>query len=445
MSEALERARAVEVIKKAGSGAGRELAAALARFAPSVLVGIATSSEPWHVRRPAIFALSGRVDDAVAASLLAMALDARETGELRCDAIDVLARAGRTEIVGPLRRLRAELAETERPPHGLAETAVAAAARLGDVDAAVGALRLRYDAWRHLRHQGEEAVLALQDRVGLGALARAFGAHDASVEGLGGLALRYPEKVVRRWAVDVAPPDAPWLVAALRDPEWVVAEGVHAALLRSTSAVEPALTALASDPEAEPEVRARAILALLGRGQREEAQALWDAFGDGDDPMPGFSPVIRRAVLYSYLPGERGTDPRWLLEGVLDHGFDLGDDRHGGPDEPPEAILQAARDALGRADFPAGKATPIGQVREQGWGTYVHLEVKGGVLEVSELGRFVATELALPAHVRAALEQAGFLFIEPPLAGTIFEGLCVYFFGRRDPLSVYDLLFYWQD
>ena len=444
----LDKARAVQLIKAAKPLADADTAAALAPFAPAVLAELAGSSDPWAVRRVAIRALTGRVDDAVAATLLERALDAREVEGVRSEALDVLAAAGRAEILGALRRLRAELEAMETPPYGLPEVVISTAARLGDLDVAVGALSLRYDPWSHRRRRGEEAVKALEEKVGIESLARAFGGAGGTTgtfADLAALARSHPEPVVRRWAVDVAPVDAPWLPAALGDPEWVVAEGAHAALLRCTSVVEEPLRLLASDPVAPPVVRGRAILALLRRGLREEAKELWEGFAERHIALPGIPSVVRRTVLHCYLPGERGTDPRWLLEGELDQGIDLDIEREGGPDEPADVILEAARQALKQAGCPAGEATPIGTVHQQGGGTYVHLQVAGGFIEVSELGRFISAELTLPDGARESLEQAGFLFVEAPLATQVFEGLGVYFFGRRNALDVYDLLFYWQD
>lgn len=355
-----DTARAIRLIKAAKPFADAETIAALGAFAPAVLTAVATSREPWHLRRPAIRALAGRVDDAAAKALLARALDRNEVGELRCDALDVLSAAGRTEATGPLRRLRAEIEALQDPPHGLEDAVASALARLGDIEAAVPALRLRYDGWSHRRHRGEEAVRALELAVGIDA-------------------------------------------------------------------------------------RARAILALLRRGLREEAKGLWDALKYARIELPGVPPSVRRAVLYHYLPGERGTDARWLLEGELDMGLALDIEREEGPDEPAAAILEAARRAVHQAGCSIGKATPIGHVREQGGGTYCHLQVESGILEVSELGRFVAGDAPLPDRARDNLERAGFVFVEGVLASQVFEGLGVYFFGRRDPLSVYDLLFYWQD
>ncbi len=441
-----EKRQIVAAIERAGPFADRELGAALAPFSPAALAAFASSKAPWPARRAALRGLAGRVDEPVAARLLEIALDEGEVEELRCQAIELLAGEGRAEIVLPaLCRVRASLAAMPKPPYRLGDVVDAASARLGDLGAALPALRLRYDAWSHRRRLGDEALRALEAARGVEAVARAFGAPDASVASLEALALRHGEPCVRRWAVDVAPPASPFLVSALSDASWVVAEGAHDALLAAPEADEPAIAALARDAEAAPLARARATLVLLRRGRRELAAELWAAFACGRIALPGVPESVRRTVLHAYLPGERGTDPRWLLEGELDRGLDLALERDGGPDEPAERIVEAAREALSAAGFAPGEPVPIGAVRQQGGGTYVHLAAGGHTLQVCELGRFVACDDPAPAPLRGALERAGFLFVEGALAARVFEGLGVYFFGARGALCVYDLLFYWQD
>lgn len=57
----------------------------------------------------------------------------------------------------------------------------------------------------------------------------------------------------------------------------------------------------------------------------------------------------------------------------------------------------------------------------------------------------------LPTYDEAAsalrkwADQYGYEILSDEVLGMTFEGLNVYFFGRREPLSVADLLFYWQD
>ena len=82
-----------------------------------------------------------------------------------------------------------------------------------------------------------------------------------------------------------------------------------------------------------------------------------------------------------------------------------------------------------------------------GAGTYHHIDTSAGTLTLSTLGPFFhtdGTDGADPPTI-PALQAAGFRHIDPKLAGTTVDGLHVYFFGNRDPLTVGQLLFYWQD
>ncbi|MER6253269.1 hypothetical protein ABT224_18125 [Streptomyces sp. NPDC001584] len=63
---------------------------------------------------------------------------------------------------------------------------------------------------------------------------------------------------------------------------------------------------------------------------------------------------------------------------------------------------------------------------------------------ISTLGRF-ATGHDDDPDARRALESAGFRWIGHADASIEVAGLCVYYFGSRDPLQVDTLLFYWQD
>ncbi|MDI2129070.1 hypothetical protein [Yinghuangia seranimata] len=65
---------------------------------------------------------------------------------------------------------------------------------------------------------------------------------------------------------------------------------------------------------------------------------------------------------------------------------------------------------------------------------------------ISTLGPYATTyEDFEEPPARAALESAGFRRLGDTLGVVHAEGLCVYYFGRRGPLTVRQLLFYWQD
>ena len=46
---------------------------------------------------------------------------------------------------------------------------------------------------------------------------------------------------------------------------------------------------------------------------------------------------------------------------------------------------------------------------------------------------------------RKILEKAGYIYVSPKEQNFIFPKLNIYFFGKREPLHIYNLLFYWQD
>jgi hypothetical protein len=78
-----------------------------------------------------------------------------------------------------------------------------------------------------------------------------------------------------------------------------------------------------------------------------------------------------------------------------------------------------------------------GDHHQQGEGTYHVVDTTAGRVMVSTLGRFYWSD--------EITELPGFRRIDDTLGSIVFTGLPVYFFGHREPLTVHDLLFYWQD
>ncbi|MEV6953643.1 hypothetical protein [Streptomyces sp. NPDC051183] len=118
-----------------------------------------------------------------------------------------------------------------------------------------------------------------------------------------------------------------------------------------------------------------------------------------------------------------------------------------------EQLLRAVA-ALTAAGLAPKAPVSCGEADRQGDGTYDVIgygesesesESEGeGEVWISTLGRFAADHDENPA-VRRALESAGFRWIDAELGAVHVTGLGVYCFGRRDPLDVHSLLFYWQD
>jgi hypothetical protein len=144
---------------------------------------------------------------------------------------------------------------------------------------------------------------------------------------------------------------------------------------------------------------------------------------------------VRLAILREYVPGQRQTDPRLLLEAACVE-LPLAPD--------PDAQLARATAALAAAGLTPGTPTPAGELYQQGEGTYHAIETADGTVDISTLGPFVRSE-GEAVRAREALAGAGFRILEDATLGVRMTGLAVYFFGDRKPLAVDDLLFYWQD
>ncbi|MFK7992447.1 MAG: hypothetical protein AB8I08_40875 [Sandaracinaceae bacterium] len=184
-----------------------------------------------------------------------------------------------------------------------------------------------------------------------------------------------------------------------------------------------------------------AMLAAAGPTPSYEAQLAlqtrWNAVGQPTLAHPGVPEAIRLAILREYLPAQRDTDPRLLIEGLL-----LPDAPRDEEERPTHAW--AAHAALEQAGFSPSAPISAGQEYQQGAGTYHVVRTAQFSVTVSDLGPWLDSEEA-PSEALAALAAAGLEALDAVLLGRTVEGLPVYFFGERKPLPVSDLLFYWQD
>jgi hypothetical protein len=179
-------------------------------------------------------------------------------------------------------------------------------------------------------------------------------------------------------------------------------------------------------------------LAVLHR-RGHAIQAMWEALGSPRIELPGVPPDVREAIVRQYTPGQRDTDPRWLVEAACLEPV---------PDpwesDVVEERLDRAAEALAAADLDPQEPVAAGEHHGTGSGTYDLIKTRTGPIMVSTLGPFFSGTGADERAI-AALRAAGFRHIDRALGDIRFEGLHVYFFGDRQPLTVQDLLFYWQD
>ena len=416
-----------------------EAQARLEAAPPDALASLVLDArEPWWRRRPCALALRGRVPASQAPALLERAQDARDVTEVRTAILDVLADGapGGDELLAWLRR-----EEGCEQAHGFADAILAARARLGDLSAAPALSRLAADAWQSHRAIGAGGIDALIDAHGVGPVLDALGA--ASLTALALASVRKEDRLLGVRLLHRSGDDAS---AALADVDVVVAHQAYELLAgsrRPDDAVLHALVTAGQDAVAKgigtstPSGAAGACLWALGVLHRRgvDIAPTWRALGAPRVPLDGVPDDVRLAIVRQCAPGQRQTDPRWILEAAC-------------VEQPPEPdaveALQRAIDALTVYELHPEEPLEAGEIYQQGSGTYHQIAVDGGNVQISTLGPFASIDTDAP-DAEAALASAGFRSVDAALGRIIVAGLHVYHFGAREPLTVGELLFYWQD
>jgi hypothetical protein len=368
---------------------------AIAHHSDDVLVSVVLDGrQEWWRRRICALALSGRVPAGYVPALLDIVRDGRVTTEIRVALL---------EILPPSDELLTWLRTAE--DDALALAIIRTRARFGDTTVVPDLVRLMESEWRHRRMVAEQGIDMLGERAVLDALG-----FDSALS----LMLFGDTPATRVLGVRWADPD---ITQALADEERMVAREAYDRLA-DVSDNHGELFRMVVD-RAPGHLWALAVLAARG----EPIDDQWAALGRPRVDVPGLPEDVRAAIVRQYVPGTRDTDPRWMLEAACL------------PDPEPEDVLTEALAALA----PFTPATPVtaGDHHQQGEGTYHVVDTAAGRVMVSTLGRFYWAD-NIP-------DLPGFRRIDDTLGAIVVTGLPVYFFGHREPLTVHDLVFYWQD
>jgi len=287
---------------------------------------------------------------------------------------------------------------------------------LGDRTAAAELATLAADPWPQRRKEGEAGLDALVARHG----------RPAVLADLGDL--RPEDRVFR---IRMRHRDGEEVTDMLADPDRAVAH-LAQSLLTDADRLRGYLD---EAPTVEAKLWAAYALHRL-TGDAAETGALYDTLGRPLVEVTGLDEELRSAIVHEYGRScQRQSDPRWRIEALCTEP----------PVRPdPDEQLRRAAGALTAAGRLPQPPVSCGEYHRQGGGTYHVIKFDGGALLVSTLGRF-ATGRDVDAGVRQALESAGFRWIDEAVGAITVDGLCVYYFGRREPLDIRDLLFYWQD
>ncbi|MFI1279503.1 hypothetical protein ACH4U5_01855 [Streptomyces sp. NPDC020858] len=394
--------------------AGRNDAAGLRAYDADLLARCAVDrAQPWWRRTACVDALTGRVPRARADELLACVRDAEDSATVRKALLGLL--SDRVEL---LPWLRHEDRQREGA-YGMSEAILQARGVLGDRTAAAELATLAFSPWRSRRAAGEAGLDALVDRHGVEAVLCELG---------GG---RPEDRAAIVCMRDRAGED---VTDALADPDPQVAH-LAQSLLADPDQIR---ACLAGAPTADAALWAAYALHRM-TDDVAQTRAVYEALGRPRVEVDGLDEELRRAIVHEYgHTCEKQSDPRWRIEALCTE-----------PPPPPdqERQLALATAALTAAGLAPRTPVSCGEANQQGDGTYHVIgygEGGGSEVFISTLGRFAGDHEDDPA-ARAALEAAGFRWIDGATGSIRVTGLGVYYFGSRDPLSVDTLLFYWQD
>ncbi|WKD31066.1 hypothetical protein [Streptomyces xanthophaeus] len=401
-----------KTIKMLSPEAGRTDTAGLRAFDADALARCAAdTAQPWWRRQACAEALAGRVPERRVARLIACVQDTREVSHVRIALLGLL--ADRTELLPWLRHEDRQ----QDGAYGMAEAVLGARGALGDLTAAGALAAVAFSPWRDRRETGEAGLDALAARYGFEAvLAELDGARpeDRST----GIRLRHHA------GQDVTD--------ALADPDRAVAYRAQEFLTDP----ERLRGYLAGAPTEEAKLWAVYALHRL-TDDAAETRRLYGELGRPRVEVAGLDEELRAVIVHEYGQwAEERSDPRWRIEAVCTEAPAY---------DPAEPLLRAMA-ALTAAGLAPKPPVSCGEDNGTGDGTYhvIHHGTGDGTVFISTLGRFATGDDDDP-DVRRALESAGFRWIDRAVASTEVTGLCVYYFGSRDPLKVDTLLFYWQD
>ncbi|MFD0342952.1 hypothetical protein ACFVH0_30445 [Streptomyces sp. NPDC127117] len=396
--------------------AGRADTTALGEHDADELAAYAADpAHPWWRRRPCVIALTGRVPEHRVAGLIARIRDPDDVGEVRIALLDLL--ADRTELLPWL----SHKDRRKESSYGVPAAILKARGLLGDRSAAGELATLAAQPWPRFRAIGEAGLDALVARYGTGTILADVG--EARPE----------DRIFRVRALHRAGQD---ITTALADPDRAVAYNAQS-LLTDPARIRDYLRPGGAPT---PEARLWAAYALHRlTGDAAETRAIYDSLGRPRVEVDSLDDELRGAILQEYGHDcEENSDPRWRVEAIC-----------AAPLPPPDedGRLRRAMTALTAAGLTPEPPVSCGEANRQGGGTYHVIRSGESELSVSTLGRFVTSDEddRTTRTARTALESAGFRWIDPATAAIRVTGLCVYYFGSREPLNVETLLFYWQD
>lgn len=386
--------------------------------------------------------------------------DKTRKNDVRIAALDLIVAHQQTDLVAFLKEVDETIDQDDYFGQELSRKICLARLRLADMTTIVPVLRSLLSPWSHKSLDAKNALEDVQTACGGGAfiakhLIKSTGQEPSSTQADMWLQLQgHPEPAARIWALKHAPSvpkQHQKCLDLLTSSDWLVQKAASNWLTENKSDLEP-LLAMADDANLDIDARSWAAMTYIHLGGNARR------FAEQRTPKSNpFAVVwafnvpasVRTAILKEYVPQmENGSDIRYQIEQANDV-------------SPAYASEVADREKLLSALQQDGleliSCQSAGEAHQQGGGTYWMIKVAMSdeflTVFLSTLGPFAQVgyepddkrHSAFAERLHNILSATGIRLISDELLSQTVPGLNVYFFGDRAPLTIADLLFYWQD
>lgn len=407
---------------------------------------------PWYVKVEALRCLIFTKGDINWKHVESIVSDIKNGLEVKKPALDAVIFHNKTEFIAILKHLQSDI-EKQADPYAHTTLFDRTRAALGDPEVLVQILEQTNDLWSNTRDVANNLLDDLIQSAGSPEIiARQIAsAAPASMSGNIWTDLQdHDDSNVIKWAITQAPfseAQKEKCLSFLAHKDWIV---------RNTAAHW-----VANNPSATSDLEK-----ILGNPKCSRLQKSWAAYsyflvgnsldylGALDDNIVkchweiNVPSSIRMAIVKEYADHvELGSDIRYKLESHLSNYTYLTEE------QDRISVIKS----LEKAGLEIMSVQSAGEFYCQGSGTFWIITLSKSEnqfnLYISTLGRFAyidiqqsnLSELDIWELCQKTVKDESYIWIAEDIKSFVVPKLNIYFFGRRETLPIYDLLFYWQD
>lgn len=415
---------------------------------------------PWYIRQECLLALALPICRINWDDVKDIVGDKTLENEIRIAAIELIVAHQKRDFVTFLKDVDETLAQDEYFGLELSRKVSLARLRLADLTMVVPVLRSLLSPWSHKSLDAKNALEDVQIACGGPAfiarhIIKSMGHEPSSTTADIWLQLQeHPEPAVRIWALKHAPSfpkQQQKCLDLLESSDWLVQKAASNWLIENKSNLDPLLK-MSDDTNLDINARSWAAITYIHLGGKAQRFAEPDVTKHNPFTVAWafHAPAsMRAAILKEYVPYmENGSDIRYLIE----HTNDVS------PAYTSEvADRKKLLAALQQEGLDVTSCQSAGDANQQGGGTFWVIigTLSNDIFTVllSTLGPFARLRyeqgnekhVAFAKALNGILSEIGIRLIDDELLSQTVPGLNIYFFGDRAPLTIADLLFYWQD